>query len=435
MLKKIFIILFCINLLLSNISCSTLKTIPVEQRVDQRKKIYWKNLELDQKINLENKLASNKVYREIINLKDPHDVLSANFITLASLSDIDKYPGAKIIGTLHSKSYIHIVTQVGRKIQKLADLRGKKICCGELNSITTIDAINVFVSEKKITGVDLTCENCSLTDQPKKLISKDIDAFIVTGKIPCPIVTEVVKVGNFILIPIPRANFFKIQNISSMLYERGEIDLYDYTNRSEDKGNIVETLCRINLVVASEESDDEVVYQVTGALYNILPEHHKQLLVSNWPQIESYQISRLALPFHPAAKKFYYEEIERAKLEPWYKDKKIYAIGLTLLAILASGNRRGDEGGAAGGGGGCFIATAAYGTPMANQVKILCEFRDRYLLNNFIGREFVKTYYKYSPTMADFIVQHEKIRFVCRLLLLPLIGYSYFMIHVGIFLK
>jgi hypothetical protein len=57
---------------------------------------------------------------------------------------------------------------------------------------------------------------------------------------------------------------------------------------------------------------------------------------------------------------------------------------------------------ASGGDGGCFIATAAFGSPMEEQVKILRDFRDRFLLTNSVGKVFVDIYYACSPFIADF---------------------------------
>jgi len=80
--------------------------------------------------------------------------------------------------------------------------------------------------------------------------------------------------------------------------------------------------------------------------------------------------------------------------------------------------------GAAGGsasGGFCFIATAAYGSYLHPDVKVLRDFRDNYLLTNSPGRAFVKFYYSVSPPVADYIARHETLRTAVRYALTPVV--------------
>jgi uncharacterized repeat protein (TIGR01451 family) len=76
------------------------------------------------------------------------------------------------------------------------------------------------------------------------------------------------------------------------------------------------------------------------------------------------------------------------------------------------------------GGSKCFIATAAYGTPMAKEVRYLRAFRDEYLQTNAAGRWFVTQYNQYSPPLADYLQQHDDLRTLVRVLLSPLVGLS-----------
>jgi uncharacterized repeat protein (TIGR02543 family) len=67
---------------------------------------------------------------------------------------------------------------------------------------------------------------------------------------------------------------------------------------------------------------------------------------------------------------------------------------------------------------GCFIATAAYGTPTAEQIDVLREFRDVVLLKSPTGSRFVALYYRLSPPIADYIARSDLLRTLVRELLI-----------------
>ncbi|KKS42388.1 MAG: hypothetical protein UV05_C0045G0008, partial [candidate division CPR1 bacterium GW2011_GWA2_42_17] len=89
------------------------------------------------------------------------------------------------------------------------------------------------------------------------------------------------------------------------------------------------------------------------------------------------------------------------------------------LGGSSSGGSSGSS--SSSGGGGCFIATAAYGTPFAEEVRYLSKFRDRYLLTNRLGRSMVRIYWKIGPKMAKYIEKKERVKKVARGILGPLV--------------
>ena len=69
----------------------------------------------------------------------------------------------------------------------------------------------------------------------------------------------------------------------------------------------------------------------------------------------------------------------------------------------------------------CFIATAAYGSPLAQEVVLLQNYRDTYLAPNVLGEKFIQTYYRYSPYLARQVNRNKLLKLLARCLLSPLI--------------
>jgi len=72
----------------------------------------------------------------------------------------------------------------------------------------------------------------------------------------------------------------------------------------------------------------------------------------------------------------------------------------------------------------CCTATAAYGTPMAQEIGILRQFRDEYLLTNPVGKTLAEIYYSVSPPLAEFLIEHPDLKPVVRAGLAPAVAMS-----------
>jgi hypothetical protein len=71
----------------------------------------------------------------------------------------------------------------------------------------------------------------------------------------------------------------------------------------------------------------------------------------------------------------------------------------------------------------CFIATAAYGSLMANDVELLRHFRDATLGKTVLGELAIETYYTFGPPVAGVVGESDMLRQSARGMLEPIVGW------------
>jgi hypothetical protein len=80
----------------------------------------------------------------------------------------------------------------------------------------------------------------------------------------------------------------------------------------------------------------------------------------------------------------------------------------------------------------CFIATAAYGSPLAPEVETFRKFRNIVLLKTDLGTGFVRFYYEHSPRYARMIAKSETLRSLSRAVLWPLSTFAHLSLDYGV---
>lgn len=72
----------------------------------------------------------------------------------------------------------------------------------------------------------------------------------------------------------------------------------------------------------------------------------------------------------------------------------------------------------------CFIATAAYGSVLAQDVDMLRHFRDAVLRRSVLGELAVEAYYTFGPPVAGVVGESELLRWTARSVLDPIVSWA-----------
>ena len=227
---------------------------------------------------------------------------------LDALKGEDKFKGGKVpLQTLLVlyPNRMHVATIEGTGIEKIADLKGKRVSTGSPGSATEVMAFRVIEAAGLDKDKDMKRERLGVAESVNALKDRKIDAFFWVGGIPTAAVTDLGATPGVKIKLIDHADVVEKMNAKhGKLYSAGLIKGGSYPG--QDKDNKIADVWNI-LVTGGRMSDDDA-YKIVKTLVE-----HKADLVAVHKEAESFSLEnqvqeRSPIPFHPGALRYFKEQ-------------------------------------------------------------------------------------------------------------------------------
>ncbi|MFQ5954868.1 MAG: TAXI family TRAP transporter solute-binding subunit [Kiloniellales bacterium] len=206
----------------------------------------------------------------------------------------------RAIASLYPES-IHLVARQGAGIRTVKDLKGKRVSLDEPGSGTLVDA-RLILEAYGLRESDVEAEYVKPTPAIDMIKDGKLDAFIIVAGYPTRSVAELCAGVGCELVPIDGPDAAKIR-------ERYDFFAKDVipTGTYEGVGE-TNTLSVAALWVVSAGVDEELVYQITKALWN---DATRKLLDQGHAKGRSITLATaldgVGIPLHPGAERYYRE--------------------------------------------------------------------------------------------------------------------------------
>jgi len=200
---------------------------------------------------------------------------------------------------------MHIVTVEGTGINKMADLKGKRVSTGAPNSATQIMAYRVLEAYGIDPEKDFTRERLDPGKSADAIKDKKLDAFFWVGGVPTPAVTDLGATPGVKLKLIDHADATDAMvKKYGPLYVKDVIPAKSYPG--QDTPNQIATVW--NVLVADAKLPDQVAYDIVKTMFE-----HKEDMMRVHKEAQNFDLKyqtngAAVIPFHPGAKKYFAEK-------------------------------------------------------------------------------------------------------------------------------
>jgi hypothetical protein len=201
---------------------------------------------------------------------------------------------------------MHIVTAEGKGIDKVADLKGKRVSTGAPGSGTEVMSLRVIEANDLDPNKDMTRDKLSVSESAGALKDGKIDAFFWVGGLPTAAITDLGATPGVKIKLLNSGDAVpKMREKYGPLYVKGVIPAKTY-GRGQDADVSIAVVW--NLLICNEKMKEDVAYDILKTLFD----HKTELVASHGDarhlSLESQAGGGSPIPFHPGATRYYAEK-------------------------------------------------------------------------------------------------------------------------------
>ena len=226
------------------------------------------------------------------------DVMTYAYNGTNSFADSGKIDGFRVLCALYPET-VQIVT-TDPSLKTVEDLRGKRVCVGDVGSGTYFNAVDVFAAYD-MTIDDVSPVYQSFGDSADSLKNGQIDAAFIVAGAPTTAVTDLATTKDVYLVSLDDEHVDKLL-ASSPYYTKVTIgkDVYGL-----DTDTI--TVAVSAVVLARDDVSEDAIYKLVADIFDnaasLTDTHAKYAEVST-----EFGASVTSVPYHPGAAKYFAEK-------------------------------------------------------------------------------------------------------------------------------
>ncbi len=199
------------------------------------------------------------------------------------------------------EEHIHLVALADSGINSVTDLKGKRVSLDEPGSGTYVDA-NLILEANGLTASDITAEALKGGAASEALRNGKIDAFFVVAGYPTGSLVELASAADIKLVPIDG------DAAATLVEEYGFFASSDIPEGTYEGVVATPTVAVGAQWFTSAKEDEELIYQITKALWN---EQSRKLLDVGHAKGKTITpdtaLNGIGVPLHAGAERFYKE--------------------------------------------------------------------------------------------------------------------------------